>query len=287
MSARRVLAGLFLLLAGTAGAATTPQRIVTLAPSCAEIVAALGLGDAIVGVTEYTDWPARTKALPKVGSYVSLNVEAIVALRPDLVVATDDGNPPATLRRLERSGLRVVTLTLRDFAAIQRAILSLGSATGRVPEARRAVAEMQRVAACVAARTRTAKRPRVLLAYQLAPVISAGRGTFTNELLSMAGADSITRDVAQEYPRMSAESIVARKPEVIIVSSMDPKADAERWNAWLKRWPVPAARNGRVHLIDPTNVDRPSQRVVHGLTLLARTIHPALFSHGECKAAFP
>ncbi len=267
---------------------STPQRIVTLAPACAEIVGGLGLGEAIVGVTDYTDWPPRTKSLPKVGSYVNVNVEAVAALRPDLVVATDDGNPPAALQRLERAGLRLVTLRLRDFDDIQRSILSLGAITGRDAEGRRAVAEMRRVAACVAQRTRAAARPRVLFAYQFAPIVSAGRGTFTNQLLAMSGADSITKDVAQPYPRMSIESIVARAPDVIVVSSMDPEADAQRWNAWLKKWPpLPAVRSGRVHLIDSTNLDRPSQRIVRGLTLLARTIHPALFARGECETDLP
>lgn len=281
-------AALLLLCAGQADAATAPKRIVTLAPSCAEMIAGLGLGDAIVGVTEYTDWPARAETLPKVGSYVKLNVEAIVALKPDLVVATDDGNPPATLRRLERAGLRVVTLTLRDFASIQQSLRRLGAITGRTAEARRAVAEMRRVAGCVATRTQAARRPRVLFAYQLAPVVSAGSRTFTTELLAMAGADSVTANVAQSYPRLTSESIVANAPEVIVVSSMSPETDADRWRNWLNRWPgIPAVKNRRVHMIDSTNVDRPSQRIVHGLTLLARTIHPGLFARGECKADLP
>ena len=285
---RSMIAMLLLLWAIQAGAANAPKRIVTLAPSCAEMVAALGLGDALVGVTEYTDFPARAKTLPKIGSYVNFNVEAIVALKPDLVVATDDGNPPATLRRLERAGLRVVTLTLRNFAGIQQSLRTLGAMTGRDAEAKRAVAEMQRVAGCVASRTRDAHKPRVLFAYQLAPVVSAGKGTFTTELLAMAGARSVTANVAQSYPRLTNESIVAEGPEVIVISSMDPSGEAKQSHAWLGRWPgIPAVKNRRVHLIDSTNVDRPSQRVVHGLTLLARTIHPALFARGECKADLP
>lgn len=295
MLAAALLAVLLMMAAaaGRAGAAPmtpmpTPKRIVTLAPSCAEIVGGLGLGDAIVGVTSYTDWPPRTKSLPQVGSYVNVNVEAVVALRPDLVVATDDGNPAAALRRLQRVGVRVVTLRLRDYDDIQRSILSLGAMTGRDAEGRRAVAEMRRVAACVAERTRTSARPRVLFAYQLGPIVSAGKGTFTDQLLAMSGADSITKDVVQSYPHMTIESIVARAPEVIVVSSMNPATDADRWKAWLKKWPpLPAVRNGRVHLVDSTNLDRPSQRIVHGLTLLARTIHPELFAHGECTAALP
>lgn len=283
------LALLLILVATPADAGLVrPSRIVTLAPSCAEIVAGLGLGEAIVGVTEHTDWPAHAKDLPIVGSFVNVNVEAVAALRPDLVVATDDGNPPAALRQLERLGLRVVTLTLRDYDGIAQSIRSLGRTVGREAEARKAIDAMRRAAACVTDRTRDAQRPRVLFAYQLAPVVSAGAGTFTDQLLTMAGGASITHDVRTPYPRLTVESIVARGPDIIIVSSMSPAADEARWHAWLKKWPqVPAVRNGRVHVIDSTNVDRPSQRIILGLTLLARTIHPNLFAGGECAAGLP
>lgn len=281
----------FLLLAPVPNAeaeaeavAQAPKRIVTLAPSCAEIVDALGLGDRIVGVTEFTDWPPRVQDVTRVGSFVSFDVEAVAALRPDLVVATDDGNPPAALRQLERLGIPVRTLRLQSYEGIERAVLELGAALGREAEARRAAGEMRRVAACVATRTRDVRHPRVLLAYEMAPVVSAGAGTFTDELIRMAGGDSITSDVRTSYPRVTIEYLVERAPEVIVVSSMNPKLDRTRWTVWLGKWPsIPAVKNGRLEVIDSTNVDRPSPRIVIGLTLLARTIHPALFAADECR----
>jgi iron complex transport system substrate-binding protein len=278
----------FLLLLFAAHLHAAPRRIVTLAPSCAEIASGIGLEDAIVGVTDYTDWPARLKSLPNVGSYVKINVEAVLALHPDLVLATDDGNPPATLQRLQDLGLRVVTMHLRDLDAIEGSILDLGATTGHNAAARRIVAEMRRVTSCVAARTRNVHHPRVLFAFDLDPLVAPGRGTFTNQLLALAGADSITRDVAQPYPHLGMESVVARAPELILVSSMNPAGDAARVRDTVAKWPpIPAVRSGRVQLIDASNLDRPSQRIVYGITLLARTIHPALFAHGECAAALP
>jgi iron complex transport system substrate-binding protein len=259
-----------------------PQRIVTLAPSCAEVVAGLGLGERIVGVTDYTDWPERVRTLPKVGSFTNFSVEAVAALHPDLVVATDDGNPPAALHRLEQLGIRVVTMRLRSYEEIQRSITALGDAVGRRAEAQRIVAEMTRVADCVARRTHDVAHPRVLLAYELAPVVSAGAGTFTDQLITMAGGASITHDVATPFPRLSIESVIARHPQVIVVSSMNPQVDEQRATAALRKWTT-----APIHVIDSTNVDRPSQRIVLGLTLLARTIHPALFAHGECRAELP
>lgn len=259
-----------------------PHGIVTLAPSCAEVVAGLGLGDRIVGVTEYTDWPARVRTLPKVGSFTNFSVEAVAALHPDLVVATDDGNPPAALLRLEQLGIRVITMRLRSYEEIERSVTALGDAVGRRAEAQRIVAEMTRVADCVATRTRDVAHPRVLLAYELSPVVSAGAGTFTDQLITMAGGASITHDVATPFPRLSIESVIARHPQVIVVSSMNPQADEARATAALRKWTT-----APIHVIEATNVDRPSQRIVLGLTLLARTIHPALFAHGECRAELP
>ena len=265
-----------------ANAAEAPHRIVTLAPSCAEVVAGLGLGDRIAGVTEFTDWPPRVRTLPKVGSFTNFSVEAVAALHPDLVVATDDGNPPAALRRLEQLGIRVINMRLRSYEEIERSITALGDAVGRRAEAQRIVAEMTRVADCVAMRTRDVAHPRVLLAYELSPVVSAGAGTFTDQLITMAGGASITHDVATPFPRLSIESVIARHPQVIVVSSMNPQVDEARATAALRKWTtVP------IQVIDSTNVDRPSQRIVLGLTLLARTIHPALFAHGECRAELP
>jgi cobalamin transport system substrate-binding protein len=272
----------------SAHADAAPRRIVTLAPSCAEVVAALGLGDRIVGVTDFTDWPPRVKSLPSVGSFTNFSVEAVAALEPDLVVATDDGNPSAALQSLRQIGIRVITMSVRTYAEIEPSILSLGEALGRSAEAKRVVAEMERVASCVAARTRNAHRPRVLFAYEMSPIVTAGAKTFNDKLITMAGGISITHDVSDPFPRLAIETVIARAPEVVIVSSVHPALDAKRWREMLGKWPaIPAVKRGRIHAIDSTNVDRPSQRIVLGLVLLARTIHPSLFAHGECRPEFP
>jgi iron complex transport system substrate-binding protein len=260
-----------------------PRRIVALAPGCAEIAGALGLGDRLVGVTDFTDWPPRVKELPKVGSYVSFSVEAVAALEPDLVLATDDGNPGPALRRLAALGIRVETLHLSGWRAIEREIQRLGGVLGRPAEAGRAVEDMERTARCVSRRVAGVRRPRVLLAYEMAPIVSAGAGTFTDEMLALAGGESVTHDVKVPYPRLSAEEILARAPDVVIVSSMNPSLDVNRWQEWIARWPaIPAVAKGRVHVLDSTNLDRPSQRSALGLLLLARTLHPSLFANGEC-----
>jgi len=285
---KRAAALLALLALGAAPHPNGPRRIVTLAPGCAEIAAALGLGERIVGVTDYTDWPPRVRSLPRVGSYVDFSVEAVAALHPDLVLATDDGNPPPALRKLRRLGLRVETLRLWGWKDIEREILRLGAALSRTAEAKAAVDAMEAAARCVADRTRGVPSPRVLFAYETMPVVSAGRGTFTDELVSMAGGVSVTHDTKTPYPRLGPEEILARAPDAVIAASMNPTLDAARWKEWAAARPsLPAVRHGRVHVVDSTNMDRPSQRAARGLVLLARTLHPDRFPPGACDAGLP
>ncbi|MCM2315329.1 MAG: helical backbone metal receptor [Thermoanaerobaculia bacterium] len=275
---------LTLALLAVPAAAAEPQRIVTLVPSAAEVLDGLGLADRIVGVTDYTDFPAGMEALPKVGAFNNLNIEATVALRPDLAVATSDGNSPAVIARLRRLGIDVVVLDLRYWETTQGSILDLGKHTGREREAKQLVAEMNRVAGCVSAATKGAKRPRVLFAFDMNPVIAPGQDSFTNQLIGMAGGESVTKGNPAPYPRLSAEGLIALAPEVIVVSTMNPAKDLEAWKAWLGRWPaIPAVKQGAIRMIDSRTIDRPSHRLVIGLRELAANLHPALFPKGVCE----
>jgi len=265
-------------------AAAAPHRIVTLVPSAAEILDGLGIADRIVGVTDYTDFPAGMTALPHVGAFNNLNTEAIVALRPDLLVATTDGNSPATLDRLRRLGFDVLVLDLRYWNTTRAGIAALGAKTGRDAEGKALVAEMDRVAGCIAGATKGARRPRVLYAFDMDPVIAPGQESFTNEMIDMAGGASVTKGNPQPYPRISAEGLIALAPEVVVVSTMNPSKDLDAWKAWLGRWPaIPAVKSGAIRGIDSRTIDRPSQRLVFGLRDLAASLHPALFPSGVCE----
>lgn len=265
-------------------AAAEPQRIVTLVPSAAEVLDGLGLAGRIVGVTDYTDFPAGMESLPRIGAFNNLNIEAMVALRPDLAVATSDGNSPAVIDRLRRLGIDVVVLDLRYWETTQGSILALGKHTGREREAAELVAEMNRVAGCVSAATKSAKRPRVLFAFDMNPVIAPGQDSFTNQLIGMAGGESVTKGNPAPYPRLSSEGLIALAPEVIVVSTMNPSKDLEAWKAWLGRWPaIPAVKRGAIRMIDSRTIDRPSHRLVIGLRELAANLHPELFPKGVCE----
>jgi iron complex transport system substrate-binding protein len=275
---------LLALFAPAPSAAAAPRRVVTLVPSAAEILDGLGIADRVVGVTEYTDFPASMTSLPHVGAFNNLNTEAIVALRPDLVVATSDGNSPATIDRLRRLGFDVFVLDLRYWKSTRAGIVALGAKTGRDAEGKALVAEMDRVASCIAGVTKGAKRPRVLYAFDMDPVIAPGLDSFTNEMIDMAGGASVTKGNPQPYPRISVEGLIALAPEVVVVSTMNASRDLGEWKAWLGRWPsIPAVKSGAIRAIDSRTIDRPSQRLVFGLRDLAASLHPELFPTGTCE----
>ena len=262
---------------------TVPQRIVSLAPSCTEIIAALGLQDKLVGITEHTDYPPEILNLPKVGSYVNLNLEAIAMLRPDLVIATEDGNPEETINSLQKLSIPVYVLKLRTYETIQDSILSLGKFVGRKKEADIAVESMRSVASCISDKTSRTKRFSVLWVYDQYPIVSAGRDTFTNQLIQMAGGDSITADVSISYPRLTIENVIARNPDVIVVTSMDPSRDRKEREEWWNKWSmIHAVQNKRVYMMQSSLFDRPSPRIVYGLAQLAKTFHPEVFSNDSC-----
>jgi iron complex transport system substrate-binding protein len=256
-----------------------PQRIVALAPSVTEIIFALGEAARLIGVTAHCDFPPEAIRLPKVGSYVRLDLERIVGLRPDLCIAVKDGNPKSAIERLEALGVPVFALDPRSVETVIRAILDLGVVLAVEPRAEALTAEMR---ARIDRITRRAagedRRPRVFFQIGTAPIVSVGTHTFAHELIELAGGVNVAAGPAA-YPRFSREQVLGLVPDLIVISSMDRAAGAveearREWN----RWPgIPAVRDGRIHVVDSNLFDRPSPRLVAGLEELARCIHPALF----------
>ena len=258
-------------------------RIVSLAPSCTEIIAGLGFQKKLVGITEHTDYPPEVLNLPVVGSYVNLNLEAIVSLQPDLVIATDDGNPEPVIDRLRELSIPVFVLNLRTYENIQESILSLGKFLGAESEAKAQVEKMSLVAQCIHEKTKNVRKPTILFVYESYPFVTAGSGTFTDQLIEMAGARSITHDVKISYPRLTIENVLAKNPDVVIETSMDPRTEEKAKLKWWKQWPMlEAVKKNRIHVLDSRNLDRPSQRIVLGFLQLAKTLHPELLPDGAC-----
>ncbi|MFN3477113.1 MAG: ABC transporter substrate-binding protein, partial [Candidatus Methylomirabilales bacterium] len=254
------------------------HRIVSLAPSLTEIVFALGLENELVGVTDFCDFPPQAKRKAKVGGMINPSLEAILALRPDLVLATVEGNRAETVLSLERLGLPVFVVKSRGLNGLFSSIQKLGLVTGKDEAAQALVQRLQEKVKEVVRRVESLSRPRVLYLIWPEPPIVPGKGTLIDDLVQLAGGESISGDSPIPYPQYSLEEIVARAPEVIVIASKHGERDASDLVRRLKRLDsIPAVRHGRIHFFDGDLVNRPGPRIVEGLLQLARLIHPEAF----------
>ncbi|HSH13617.1 MAG TPA: helical backbone metal receptor, partial [Desulfurivibrionaceae bacterium] len=236
-----------------------PQRVVSLAPSITEVVYALGRQDLLKGTTQYSDDPPEAKSLPRVGSYVRLDVEKIVALKPDLCLAIKDGNPLHTVTRLEELGIPVYVVDPRNLAGIIKMIIGLGEVMGATESANLIITEMRARAERIAARLGPApSRPRVFFQIDASPIVSAGRGTFIDELITLAGGRNLAGG-SEGYPRFGWEELLRLDPEVAIVASMAGGFSPAELKAGWQKWPqLAAVKNRRLYVIDARLVDRPT-----------------------------
>ncbi len=256
-----------------------PSRVISLAPSITEIVFALDQSHKLVGATRFSNYPDDATRLPRVGSYVQLDIEKIVALEPDLCIAIKDGNPVRTVRRLERLGIPVFAIHPMEIDAVLRSIRDIGELLGADPEASMLISTIQdRMAAVDAKIAEVSGRPSVFFQIGIAPIVSAGEGTFIDELIERAGGVNAAGKYPG-YPRFTREEVLMMAPDVMILTSMDRQKvfdDVLRdWQQWDN---LPAVREGRIHMVDSDLYDRPSPRLIDGLEELAALLHPDIFN---------
>ena len=255
-----------------------PRRIVSLVPSVTELVFAIGAQDTLAGVTDFCDYPAAARQKPRVGGMVAPSLETLVALKPDLVVATTAGNREETFTQLERLRIPVYLVNPARVADVLDLISRLGALTGHEGAAAELAASLDMRIKAVLARVAALPRPRVLYVLWPEPLIVPGRGALVSELLALAGGDSVTADAAEPYPRYSLEAAVARAPEVIILASHGSGQGPLDRAKWERFTSLPAVKAGRLYTADGNLLHRYGPRVVDGLERLARLIHPEAFT---------
>jgi iron complex transport system substrate-binding protein len=257
-----------------------PARIVSLVPSVTEIVFSLGAQDRLVGRKDFCDYPQAVRTKPSVGGMVNPNLETLVALKPDLVIGTDEGNREETFRQLERLRIPTYLIHANRIAETVDLIARVGELTGHQADAPRLTGEMLRRVEAVRRAVAPFPRPRVLYVLWPDPLIVPGRASMLTELIEIAGGVSITAGDGDAYPRLSLEAAVTRAPEVIILAdhstgaSTAGRAAPEKWQRLVS---VPAIRAGRLHSADLSILHRYGPRVPEGLETLARMIHPEAF----------
>jgi iron complex transport system substrate-binding protein len=254
----------------------TPQRIISLAPSNTEILFALGLGDKVVGVTDYCDYPPEALNKTKVGGYANPDIEKIVALNPDLILVAY-GTPMDVINTMVGLGLTVFGIKTTDLDDLLNDIRRVGEITDKEVEAQALTSEMaSRIQAVTNQTEELEQRPRVFYIVWHDPLWTAGSGTFIHELIEKAGGVNIFGNVTG-YPMVSIEDVLARDPEIIIASE------------WSYDWALNAtelastnaSQTGRIYTLDDDLVQRPGPRLVEGLEWFAHFIHPEIFGEPE------
>lgn len=267
----------------TGRAVAVPQpvrRIVSLAPNLTETLFALGLGDRVVGVTDFCDYPPEAASREHVGGPVSPNLEKVAALRPDLVVATKaGGNRLSTVHSLETLGLAVFATDPHSVDEVIASTERLGEVAGANDSGRLVGAGLRRRLTEVGERLSGSELTRVLLVVWPEPLITVGRNTFIADALRRAGAENVIQ-TAQDWPNASLEEVARQRPEYLIFAS-DHSEQADRQIAELGGLPgwrsLEAMRNKRVIVLSEA-IARPAPRLVEVIELLARTLHPERFS---------
>ena len=236
-----------------------PKSIVALSPSAAEILFAVGAGDQVAAVSEFTDYPAEAAAKPVVGGFdgKTLSIETIMSYKHDLVYLTE-GMHNFLIATLESNGIAYYISKGESIASVEKEILDVGKITGHDKEAKKVVDDMEKKLQKVA---KKAGSP-VKLYYEVwnAPYMSVGTSSFIHDVIVKAGGENIFADLTDAYPMVSEESIISRQPAVILIPSSSGQAASSVGlrNGWSD---IPAVKNGKVFVVDDNVYTRPGPRI--------------------------
>lgn len=249
-----------------------PHRLICLVPSVADDLYALGAGSDVIAVSEFTKYPKEASLKPSIGVQMTPSIERIVALHPDLVIGSSDSNREETVRQLEQVGVVVFMLNPHGIEGILSSITSLGKAIRRENAAARLVSELRSRLNDVRGHVRGKPVIHVFLPIWYDPVTTIGKHAFITEMIAAAGAKSITDNIAQEWPQISLETVIERRPDALVLvrSSRMSLNDVENRPGWNT---LSAIRNHRVYAVDE-RIELPSPAAFDALEELARELHP-------------
>ena len=254
-----------------------PQRVVSLAPSNTESIYALGRGSLVVGVTEYCDYPPEAKLKPKIGGYTKIDLEKVVSLSPDLVLATSI-HAKDIVPELASRGLTVFVVEPKNVDELISKLTTFGKLLGANDEASKLSMQLKSRLDSVTAKVATVKtKPRVF--YEIDKTLyTPGPGSFIDDLLTKAGAANIASDAKSAYAQLSPEALIAKDPEVILLGDMNFGETPDQVKIRPGWTNIAAVKTGRIIPITDENViSRPGPRIVDGVELVAPALYPDLF----------
>ncbi len=256
-----------------------PSRVVSVAPNITEIIFALGKGEMLVGRTEYCDYPTEAGGIESIGSVMEPNIEKIVALNPDIVIASTHFQK-GSLKKLEDAGIKVAVLDREEsFDGVYQLIRQVGQVLHSNERAAGLVSDLQKKVADITVKIANAPKPKVyyVVFYGDSGSYTAGKDTFIGNMLKMAGGDNIAAD--SEGWQYSIEKIVEKDPDILICSKYYHTKEVIVKSPGFKS--LKAVKAGRVLEIDHNLLDRQGPRLAEGLETLARLLHPEAFNDDQ------
>jgi iron complex transport system substrate-binding protein len=249
------------------------KRIVSMAPNVTEMLFAIDLDDEIVGVTDYCNYPESARSKTKIGGYYNPNIEVILSLSPDLIVATPDGYSKERIEKLDQSGIPIFIVNPLKIDDVLESMILLGRITGKEETTSQVVQDMRsRITALKNEVSQIPMQKRVKVFYEIGedPLVTVGPNNFVNDLITTAGGINVAADAPSSWPVYSVEAVIMKNPDVILtapstMSSSDKNSQAIKWN---KYGTVSAVVNDKIYAVDPDIMLRPGPRVVDGLEKL-------------------
>lgn len=249
-----------------------PTRIISLAPSITETLYSLSLGDKIVGVTRYCNFPPEAQNKTIIGGVIDPNYEIIASLKPDLIIMTVEGNTRESFVKLSELGFRIFVTNPRDFNGIFKTILDFGKIFGVEPKAKNLVDSLKMELSKIRKHSIISRKPKIFVVLSLNPLMTAGKNTFINEIIERAGGLNIAGNLKQNYPILNREEILKVNPDIIILTEQNVDKDE-----LLKQFPewrhINAIKKNEIFKIEPDILFRPSPRVILATKIVAQIIN--------------
>ena len=246
-------------------------RIISLAPHITELVFAVGAGGKLVGVSSYSDYPPAAKRISVIGDGGKIDLERVVQLRPDLVIAWQSGNHIGDIAQLERLGIPVFVTEPRRLVDIPKLLRTFGQLTGNAGQAEQSAAAFEKIKHALASRYSNAAPVSVFYEIWHQPLMTVNSDHMISDVISLCGGRNIFGSVRLLTPTVSMESVLAADPQAIIASGALYQ-DAGAWQDWLRFKHLSAVKHHHLFLIHPDLIQRQTPRILQGAELICRQL---------------
>ena len=249
-----------------------PHRVICLMPSVTDTVYALGAGDEVVAISDFTKYPAAALSKPSVGNLITPSIETILSFHPDLVIGVQPTGPMEVTGQLERLGIPVFLVSPHGIAGIIHSVETIGEALNRTPQADALIRSLENRVEAVKLRTRNLPAPKVFMPVWYDPITTIGKHAFITEIIDAAGGHSVTDDLSAEWPEVSLEVVLYRAPDALLLvrggkTTLQVLQSRPGWSS------MSAIKMRRVYYVDD-RINFPSPVAIDALEDLAKQFHP-------------